>query len=108
MTKMKAVRIADIRKAAKGRKPGYFDDVLARGRVAGDFCFLSENEWMTARAKHRKPRSGLGDLVAWLINLVTFGTLKECATCAKRRTRLNGVTFRKIWTDLCGLVWWRR
>lgn len=28
---------------------------------------------------------GLGDIISWLIKVVTFGLLKECASCKKRK-----------------------
>jgi len=32
---------------------------------------------------------GLGDLLAWLIRIVTFGRIVPCSTCNSRKARLN-------------------
>ena len=38
---------------------------------------------------------GLGDIISWLIKVVTFGLLKECASCKKRKEFLNKLIFWK-------------
>jgi|TARA_Y100001973_G_C5198008_1_gene335641 hypothetical protein len=38
---------------------------------------------------------GLGDIISWLIKVVTFGLLKECASCKKRKEFLNRLIFWK-------------
>jgi hypothetical protein len=37
---------------------------------------------------------GLGDVVAWLIRVATFGKLKMCSACQGRKARLNKI---RLW-----------
>jgi len=37
---------------------------------------------------------GLGDIVSWLIRVVTFGFIKECDDCRKKKEWLNKI---RLW-----------
>jgi len=43
----------------------------------------------------KKPQKGLGDLVSKAINTVTFGKIKECEPCKKRKELLNKIKIGK-------------
>jgi hypothetical protein len=91
---VKRFPIEIIRRASGIRSPGYFEDVMSRGRIDGDNLLLSEWQFLRLRIRYSQP--GLGDIVHELLRPVVrvidrvLGTrLAGCAACNRRRVRLN-------------------
>lgn len=80
----------------RNRPPGYYDNVLRRGRLRDGRIELSEWQYFLLRLKYSRP--GLGDLVALVAQPVarmldfSLGTkLAGCQACSKRRQKLNNI-----------------
>lgn len=88
------INLADLREKAKGRPEGYYEDVISRGEIQGEFLSIDGEELKKLVEKYRT--KGLGDYVAEVLQPVAraidgaMGTdLEHCEACQKRKDWLN-------------------
>jgi hypothetical protein len=82
--------------ANKARRPsGYYEDVLAHGKVEGEFLVINPDNYTALVVKYQ-PMRGAGDLVAIpaqaiarTIDKVFHTNIADCSGCQQRRDALN-------------------
>jgi hypothetical protein len=91
------IKLSELVGNASRRPPGYVEDVLAQGKVSGDFVYLGRVAYARLCAKYRQ----VGDAVAMVakpvarvVDRIAGTRLSSCGGCAKRQERLNGM-FRR-------------
>lgn len=91
---MKQICMRQLEEQAPHRPDGYLEDILAAGRIEGEWLMLSDETYAALCEKYRRP--GLGDRVAQIAKPIAraldtvIGTdLEHCQSCAERQKWLN-------------------
>lgn len=120
------IRAADILKAQLSKPDGYYEDVLSRGHIEGDYLILSDTAYEELKVKYDPEHVGLSAMIGNFAKAITtwarrgfpvvtldqfHGRLNTCRGCAEwtgltcKRCGCSGL---KLWlaTEKCPLNKW--
>lgn len=108
---MKRIIISELQKASAHRPPGYFEDVMGKGREEGGYLLIEEERYRELCQKYSAWKTpvrefGPGALLSILIQQITGKSSPGCALCSARAKQMNGWGWIGCWRERATITQW--